>query len=91
MSKTIKYSAVILFVVTSATWVFALFKHTFLMRELGLYVMIFLIPIVLVLISEWVMNHRNVWRRFVGVLLLIPSLGIWVVALMLVSVGFKIH
>jgi hypothetical protein len=89
--KTIRYSAVFLLVVSSGIWLYSILKHTFLLRELGLYLALFLGPILMVLLAQWIMLHRSTWRRVVGFLLLISALGVWVISLALTLVGFKIH
>jgi hypothetical protein len=33
----------------------------------------------------------RVWARILGIVLALPALGIWIVSLLLVSAGFRIH
>jgi hypothetical protein len=61
------------------------------MREIWLYIGIYLIPALLVCGCSWLILRKQMWQRVIGVLLLLPSLGVWVLSLLLVYAGFKIH
>jgi len=39
----------------------------------------------------WILVDHRWWRRVPGALLLIPPLAMWVVSLMFVNAGFRIH
>jgi hypothetical protein len=85
------YSAIPVLVITSIVWIIGVSNHRFLWREFWLYVGIFTIPAAFVIGSFWLVAGEPTWRRIVGVLLLIPSLGVWGLSLLLVYAGFKIH
>lgn len=60
-------------------------------NEVALLGLIFVVPAAWVSAAIWVMLDARLWRQLLGVLLLLPGVAIWVLSLMLVSVGFKIH
>ena len=91
MSKPLKYSAVLILVITSAVWIYGLTNHRFLLNEFWLYVLIFSVPAGLMCFSLWVLLHHAIWRVVLGIVILIPSLGLWIISLLLVSIGFRIH
>jgi len=89
--RSLSYSAIPVFLITGVVWGIAVSKHTFYAREFWLYVGIFTIPAAFVCGSCWMIFSRQIWRRIVGLVLVIPSLAVWLLSLLLVSVGFKIH
>jgi hypothetical protein len=89
--KLIRNSALFLLLVTTAFWVFALFQHNFKIDEIWLYLAMFFAPVLLILFSEWLVLQKSKWLKFFGVILLIASAIVWLLSLMLVVVGFKIH
>jgi hypothetical protein len=89
--KGLKYSSITVFLITSVVWIIGVTHHTFLAQEFWLYVGIFTIPAALVCGSFWLMFDGPTWRRIFGLIILVPSLGVWGLSLLLVSVGFKIH
>ena len=89
--KSVTYSAIPVFLITSVVWIIGVSNHTFLMREFWLYVGIFTIPAAFVVGSFWLISDDPPWRRILGLILLIPSLGVWGLSLLLVYIGFKIH
>ena len=90
-TNLIRYSALFMLLVTTAIWVFALFQHTFIFNEIWLYLAMFLGPVLLILFSEWLVLQKSSWLKFFGVILLIAGVIVWLLSLMLVVVGFKIH
>ena len=91
MPKSLLYSAVPVFLLTGAVWVYGVSRHTFLASEIGLYVGIFLIPGAAVCTSIWLIFQKRTWVRVTGALLVVPSLALWALSLLLVSIGFRIH
>jgi hypothetical protein len=91
MPKSLIYSAVPVFLATTIAWIIGVSNHTFLAKEFWLYVGIFLIPGLLVCGCSWLIFHSQLWRRILGLIILVPCLAIWVLSLLLVSNGFKIH
>jgi len=91
MPKSIPYTAIPVFLVTSFVWAVAVSRHTFLAREFWLYVGMFLLPALLVCVSSWLVFQKTLWLRIVGGILALPSLGVWGLSLLLVWIGFKIH
>lgn len=91
MPRSLVYSALPVFVITSAVWIYGVSHHTFLANEIGLYIGLFLIPGAAVCACIWLLFCKRLWARITGAVLLIPGLGIWALSLMLVFVGFKIH
>ena len=89
--KSFLIAAVPVFAVTSIIWIIGVSNHTFLAREIGLYIGIFFLPALLVCGCAWMIFQERVWLRVVGAILALPALGIWVLSLLLVYAGFKIH
>jgi len=89
--KSLIYSAIPIFLTTAIVWAIGVSSHTFLAREFWLYVGIFLVPALLVCGCLWLIFHGQLWRRVTGLILVFPCLGIWVLSLLLVYSGFKIH
>ncbi|MDX1556540.1 MAG: hypothetical protein R3212_10980 [Xanthomonadales bacterium] len=91
MPRALKYTALIVFGITAVVWAYALTQHRFLMREFWLYVGIFMIPGLAICFSLWLLMLKKWWWKLIGFVLLIGSVGVWVLSLLLVWVGFKIH
>lgn len=91
MPKSILFSAVPVFLITSMVWIYGVSRHTFLAQEIGIYFGIFLIPGAAICTCIWLIFHRRTWARVTGLLLIVPSLAIWAVSLLLVANGFRIH
>ena len=91
MPKSALYVAVPVFLITSIVWFVALGRHTFLAREIWLYLGLFAVPAGLVCGSAWMILQRRVWVRVIGGVLALPALGVWGLSLLLVWGGFKIH
>ena len=91
MPRSLIFSALPVFIATSAVWIYGVSRHTFLASEIGIYIGIFLIPGAAVCTSIWLIFQNRTWGRVVGLLLLFPSLAIWAVSLLLVANGFRIH
>lgn len=91
MRKVLRFTALAVFAVTTVVWAYALTQHRFLMREFWLYVGIFMIPGLAICFSVWLLMLKKWWWKLSGAILLIGSLGVWVLSLLLVWVGFKIH
>jgi len=91
LPKGFMYTAIPVFLTTTIVWIIGVSNHTFLAREFWLYVGIFLVPAMLVCGCSWLVFHGQRWRRAIGMIMLVPCLGIWVLSLMLVYSGFKIH
>lgn len=91
MSPTIKYSAVIIFAINTGVWIYGLSKHRFLFNEIWLYLAIFLVPGLVILGSMWLMGKPPTWRRVLGFLIFLAGMVVWLVSLLLVYGGFKIH
>ena len=91
MPRSLVLSVLPVFAITSAVWIYAVSHHTFLANEIGIYIGIFLIPGAAVCTCTWLLFRKQLRSRITGGILLIPSLGIWLLSLMLVFVGFKIH
>jgi hypothetical protein len=91
MPKSLTFAAIPVFLATSLVWIAGVSNHTFLVNEIGLYVGIFLIPATLVCVCSWLIFHEQIWRRVVGLICVLPCIGVWVLSLLLVYNGFKIH
>lgn len=85
------FFASFVFLTTTLVWIYGVSNHRFLMSEFWLYVGIYLIPALLVCGCVWLIFRKQTWQRATGVVLLLPALGIWVISLVLVFAGFKIH
>ena len=90
MPKSLIYSAIPVFLTTSIVWVIGVSNHTFIANEIWLYVGI-LIPATSVYGCSCLVFREPLWRQAIGLVLLIPCVGVWVLSLLLVSNGFKIH
>ena len=96
MARTTNYSLIaslVIFGITLIVWVYSFITvnipiHT---NEIALLGLIFVVPAAWVSGAIWVMLDARLWRQLLGVLLLLPGIAAWVISLMLVSVGFKIH
>jgi hypothetical protein len=91
MPRSALYVAVPVVLISSVVWIVALGRHTFLAREIWLYIGLFTVPAGLVCVSAWMILQRRLWVRVVGGVLALPALGVWGLSLLLVWVGFKIH
>ena len=91
MPRSLVYSALPVFIITTGVWVYGVTHHTFLAREIGIYIGLFLIPGAIVCTCCWLVFQQRTWGRILGALLLLPGLGIWGLTLLLVAIGFKIH
>lgn len=91
MPKAVRITAIIVFAITAVVWAYALTQHTFLMREFWIYVGIFAVPGLAVCISLWLTLLKHWSWKLIGTICLLLSLATWVLALLLVWVGFKIH
>lgn len=80
-----------IFAITSVVWIAGVSNHIFLLREFWIYVGIFLVPAASVCACIWLISRDPTWRRVLGFIVLIPSTGIWLLSLLLVYHGFKIH
>lgn len=91
MPKSLIYSATPVFLATTVVWIFGVSNHKFLANEIWLYVGIFLLPATAVCTCSWLIFGDQVWRRVIRLICLLPSCGIWVLLLLLVYNGFRIH
>ncbi len=91
MPKSLTYTAMPVFLVTSAAWVIGLSTQRLLMSEVWLYVGIFLLPALAVCACSWLIFQNIIWRKAIGAILLLPCLAVWLLSLLLVANGFKIH
>lgn len=91
LPRSLLYAAPPVFIVTGIVWIYGVSRHTFLASEIGLYVGIFLIPGAAVCTSIWLIFQKRTWLRVTGALLVVPSLALWALSLLLVSIGFRIH
>lgn len=91
LPRSIIISALPVFLITSIVWIYGVSRHTFLVQEIGIYIGIFLIPGAAVCASVWLIVQQRTWAHVVGLLLILPSLAIWIVSLLLVANGFRIH
>lgn len=87
----IVHAAIAVFVITVIVWAVGISKHRFLISEFWLYVIIFIAPAGLLCVSLWLILMQRTWLRVVGALLALPGLVIWLVSLLLVYGGFRIH
>ncbi|GEM_PF-2945225 len=81
----------LVYAATALTWIYGITHHRFLMREFWLYAGIFFIPGALVCLSTWLTLQKAWWKRVTGALTLLPGMAIWLISLLLVTAGFKIH
>ena len=91
MPRSLIYSALPVLLLTSIAWIIGVSRHTFLASEFWIYVGIFLIPGAAVCTCCWLIFQKRAWGRILGLLLVLPSLGLWGLSMLLVSIGFKIH
>lgn len=91
MPKSVIYTAVPVFLVTAVVWIAGLWDYTFYPRDFWFYVVIFLLPGGLVVLSAWLIFIDRIWTRVLGAVLVLPSLGIWILSLMLAYGEFRIH
>lgn len=89
--KKAGYVAAVVYLVTAVVWTIGVTNHRFLWSEFWIYVGIFLLPGGLVCLSAWLIFMERLWARFVGIVLVLPALALWVVSLLLVYAGFRIH
>jgi len=73
MYKLIRATAIVVFSVTTAVWVYALTQHTFLLKEFWIYVGIFLVPGIAVCLSLWLMRLRKWWWKLIGTIFMIAT------------------
>lgn len=86
-----KYVFLIVYTLTIVSWAYGLSHHRFLWQEFWLYVGLFFIPSGAVCFCAWLMRQQVMWQRVLGLVGILPALGLWGLFLLLVSNGFKIH
>ena len=91
MPKSLSYTAIPIFGITTVVWVIGVSNHTFLASEFWIYVGMFLVPAGAICASAWLIFRDSLWQQALGVLALLPCLGVWFVSLVLVYNGFRIH
>lgn len=91
--KYSQFATVAIFGITAAVWVYSFSALNIPVRadEIAIFVLLFVVPAGLVSGATWIMLDVHWWRILLGILVLLPSIAIWVLSLMLVSAGFKIH
>jgi len=80
-----------IYLITAIVWTAGLYDEKLYARDFWFYVVLFLVPGGLVLLSVWLIFIDRVWTRVLGVLLVLPSLGIWILSLLLAYGEFRIH
>lgn len=91
MPKSLVYTAIPVFLITTVAWTIGVLNHRFLASEFWLYVGIFLLPALAVCACSWLIFQNIIWRKAIGAILLLPCLAVWLLSLLLVANGFKIH
>ncbi|MCW8889042.1 MAG: hypothetical protein OQL20_00095 [Sedimenticola sp.] len=91
MPNSLTFSLVPVFAITSITWAIGVSNHRFLLNEIGIYLLLFFLPALVVCGSVWMIFQPVLWRRMVGVIIALPAVALWVLSLLLVFNGFKIH
>ena len=91
MPKSFIYPAIPVFILTSMAWAIGASTQHLLASEFWLYVGIFLLPALAVCTCSWLVFQKVLWEKVVGGILLLPSLAVWLLSLLLVANGFKIH
>ena len=91
MPKPLLYFFIFVFGSTSVVWVAGITNHTFLASEFWIYVGIFFLPASAVCVCAWLALRDLLWIRDTGLVLLFPALAMWVISLLLVFNGFRIH
>ncbi len=91
MPKSLIYTAIPVFLVTGIVWYIGVSNHTFLASEFWLYVGLFLVPASAVCGCAWLVSQPFLWRKAIGLVLILPCLGIWALSLLLVFNGFRVH
>ena len=91
MPRSVVYTAVPVYLLTAAAWAIGISNHRFLWSEFWLYALIFLVPAGLVCVSSWLLFMQRTWARVLGIVMVLPSAAIWLLSLLLVSNGFRIH
>ena len=91
MPRSLTCSTLAVFLVTAVVWIAGLWDYTFYTRDFWFYVVLFRVPGGLVCISAWLIFMDRIWARVLGVLLVLPSLAIWVLSLLLAYGKFRIH
>ena len=86
-------ASLVIFGITLVVWIHSFVTlnipiHT---NEIALLALIFVVPAAWVSGAIWVMLDGRLWRQLSGVVLLLPGVAVWVLSLMLVGAGFKIH
>jgi hypothetical protein len=89
--KSLIYASIAVFGLTSIIWISGVANHSFLASEFWIYVAIFLVPASAVCACIWLVFRGPLWQRIIGLILLLPSLGVWIISLLLVLNGFRIH
>ena len=80
-----------IYVTTAVVWIAGLWDYTFYARDFWFHVVLFLVPAALVAGSAWLIFRECIWVRVLGAVLALPSLGIWIVSLLLAYGEFRIH
>ena len=91
LTKLAKYLCILVLLISTITWLYGIPAIKFRPNEFWLYVLIFVIPAGMVCASVIVLVSQTTWRILLGILLLVPSLYIWVGSLVLAAIGFRIH
>lgn len=87
------FATLVIFGITATVWMHAFATKTIRLRseEIAILGLLFVVPAGLVSAAIWIMLDRRWWRILLGIVLLVPALGIWVLSLMLANAGFRIH
>lgn len=91
MPRKLVFSGVSVYAVTAIVWIAGLWDHTLYARDFWFYVVMFLVPGGLVVLSAWLIFMDRIWARVLGAALALPCLGIWILSLMLAYGEFRIH
>ena len=91
MRRRVVLVAAALYMVTAIVWIAGLWDYTFYARDFWFHVVLFLVPAALVVGSAWLILMERIWVRALGAVLALPSLGIWVLSLLLAYSEFRIH
>lgn len=89
----LRYSAFIVCGITAGFFVFGVFVRSGSVRvdEFWFALLLLFVPAAMTLGAIWVFLSQVWWRPLLGVVLLVPSIGLWVAMLLLAFMGFRIH
>ena len=92
-AQFLRYSIAAIYGLTALIWSYSFFNDMVVHRPADFWflVLTFVVPAAMLLGALWVLVDKAPWRMVVGLFLLLPAGAVWLLSLLLVLSGFRIH